>query len=69
MNTLAIKRALTDSTRKEGVMVNGKMYSLHITHHREAIITDNKDYSKIYAVMTLDFYNAITTHKSRTEGL
>ena len=60
MSELSIKRALNESTRKEGVMVQGKLYSLHITHHREAIITDNRDYSKIYAIMTLDFYNAMT---------
>ncbi len=60
MNELAIKRALNDSTRKEGVLIKGELYSLHITHHREAIITDNEDYSKIYAIMTLDLYNAMT---------
>ena len=59
MNELAIKRALNDSTRKQGITVNGEVYSLHITKNREAIVTDNKDYSKVYAVMSLDFYNRI----------
>ena len=59
MNELAIKRALNDSTRKQGITVNGEVYSLHITKNREAIVTDNKDYSKVYAVLSLDFYNRI----------
>ena len=37
----------------------GEVYSLHITKNREAIITDNHDYSKIYAVYSLDFYNLL----------
>lgn len=59
MNELAIRRALNDSTRKQGITVNGEVYSLHITKNREAIVTDNKDYSKVYAVLSLDFYNRI----------
>lgn len=64
MNELAIRRALNDSTRKQEIMVGvpgrgGKVYSLHITKNREAIITDNYDYSKIYAVYSLDFYNLL----------
>lgn len=59
LNELSIKRALNDSTRKQGVFVNGEVYSLHITKNREAIITDNRDYSKIYAIHSLDFYNAL----------
>lgn len=35
-----------------------EIYSLHITDHGEAIITDNSDYTKIYAVYSLDFWNA-----------
>lgn len=57
MNELAIKRDLDDSTRKQGILVNGEVYSLHITNNREAIITDNSDYTKIYAIHSLDFYN------------
>ena len=64
MNELSIKRALNDNTRKQGIMVGtpgkgGKLYSLHITKNREAIITDNHDYSKIYAVYSLEFYNLL----------
>lgn len=56
MNELAIKRALNDSTRKQGILVNDEVYSLHITKNREVIITDNRDYSRIYAVCSLDLY-------------
>lgn len=63
MKDLAIARALDDDTRKSGIWMrnaNGEVevYSLHITDHGEAIITDNSDYTKIYAVFSLDFWNA-----------
>lgn len=57
MSELAIKRALNENTRKQGILIDRVLYSLHITKNREAIITDNRDYSKVYAVMSLDFYN------------
>ena len=57
MKTLAIRRELDETTRKQGVLINGTVYSLHITHHDEVIVTDNEDYSKIYAILSLDFYN------------
>lgn len=57
MKELAIKRELNDDTRKQGVLINGIVYSLHITDHDEVIVTDNEDYSKIYAILSLDFYN------------
>ena len=63
MIELAIKRALNESTRKQGIYVGkpgqGEVYSLHITKNREVIITDNKDYSKVYAVYSLDFYQLL----------
>lgn len=63
MKELSIRRNLTDATRKQAVWVrNGDVgvdvYSLHITHNKEVIITDNSDYSKIYAIYSLDFFNA-----------
>ena len=63
MKTLSIKRALNDSTRKQGVWMRKpdgsiEVYSLHITKNVEAMITDNSDYEKIYCVMSLDYYNA-----------
>ena len=59
MIELAIKRALNESTRKEYQVHDGKMFALHITKNREAIITDDKDYSRVYAVLSLDFYNQV----------
>lgn len=55
MQDLPIRRVLNDSTRKQGILVRDEVYSLHITHNREVILTDNSDYSKIYAVMPWDF--------------
>lgn len=57
MSELAIKRALNENTRKQGILIDRVLYSLHITKNREVIISDNRDYSKVYAVMSLDFYN------------
>ena len=63
MKDLAIKRNLDEETRKQGVwlVVDGKVevFSLHITNHDEVIITDNKDYAKIYSIMSLDYYNLL----------
>ena len=60
MIELAIKRALGEDTRVQSVWMRfgGKIevFSLHMTD-REAIITDHSDYSKIYAIYSLDFYN------------
>lgn len=58
MRELSIRRALTDETRKQGILLIGEVYSLHITQQHEVIITDNSDYTKIYAVMPLEFANA-----------
>lgn len=61
MKELAIKRNLNEETRKQGVWMplNGKIevFSLHITEDDEVIITDNRDYTKIYNIQSLDFYN------------
>ena len=62
MNELAIRRALNDNTRKQGVLVNGEVYSLHITKNREVIVTDGKDYNKVYAVLSLGFYQLLERH-------
>ena len=60
MSELAIKRALNENTRKQGILIDRVLYSLHITKNREVIITDNRDYGKVYAVMSLDFYNRMS---------
>ena len=59
MTLLSIRRALNENTRKQGILIDGVVYALHITKNREAIVTDNRDYSKVYAVMSLDFYNSM----------
>lgn len=57
MRDLAIKRDLDEDTRKQGiVMQSGEVYSLHIKNG-EVLITDFKDYTRIYAVYSLDFFN------------
>ena len=64
MNTLTIKRNLDESTRKQAVWRKRQdsegieIFSLHITEGKEVIITDYEDYSKIYAIYSLDYYNA-----------
>ena len=59
MTELAIKRALNDSTLKKGILIGGKVYALHITRNREALITDSTDYTKVYAVLSLELYNIL----------
>lgn len=58
MHELPIKRELNEETRKQGILVGGEVYSLHITND-EVLITDNHDYTKIYSVRSLDFNRAI----------
>lgn len=58
MKELAINRSLDESTRKQGVLVDGKVYSMHIKDN-EVIITDNEDYTKIYYIASVDFWQAM----------
>lgn len=58
MKELSIRRRLDESTRKEGVLINGVVYSLHIADD-EVILTDNRDYSKIYQISSLEFFNIL----------
>lgn len=48
-------RHLDESTRKETVIYNDKAYAMHILDD-EVIITDSKDFFKIYAIYSKDFY-------------
>lgn len=57
MKELNIKRELDDSTRVQGVWAGGEVYSMHITKENEVIITDQHDWSKIYSIQSLDFFN------------
>lgn len=59
MKELAIKRNLDEETRKQGVVVGGEVYSLHITDNEEVIITAFDDYTKIYCVYSLDYFNSL----------
>ena len=59
MKDLAINRNLNEDTRKQGVLINGVVYSLHITNNNEVIITDNYDYTIIYQVTSLDFWKML----------
>lgn len=62
MKELPIKRNLDECTEKQSVWIpmNGKIevFALHITDKDEVIITDHSDYTKIYSIQSLDFYNA-----------
>lgn len=60
MNSLHIKRNLSEETRKNGVAFHGRdeVYSLHVTDD-EVIITDYDDFNKIYAIYSLDYYNSM----------
>jgi len=63
MKELAINRSLSDDTQKQSIWMpaNGKIevFALHITDNDEVIITDHSDYTKIYSVQSLDFFNAL----------
>lgn len=54
MKQILASRTLSDETRKQGLYIAGEVYSLHIKD-KEAIITDNRDYTKIYAILSLEF--------------
>ena len=58
MKDLKINRVLDEETRKQGVCINGEVYSLHITEN-EVIVTDFFDYTKIYSIQSLEFFIAI----------
>ncbi len=57
MKELAIKRHLDEETRKQSIVILGEVYSLHISDHDEVIITDYSDYTKIYRIESLEFFN------------
>ena len=61
MKELKIVRNLNEETRKQGIWVRCRdgrieIYSLHILSD-EVIITDNNDYTKIYALYSIDYCN------------
>ena len=53
-----VTRELDDDTRKQGIYIAGEVYSLHIANG-EVIVTDNDDYTKIYSIQSIDFFNML----------
>ena len=60
MKELTIIRELNEDTRKQDIWmrIDGKtmLFTLHITGNDEVIVTDSRDFTKIYSVQSLDFY-------------
>lgn len=70
MTELKVKRKLNDRTRQQEVWVAAPdskiaVFSLHITDDEEVVITDSCDYKKIYAIYSLDYYNALCREEGR----
>ena len=64
METLKnISYELSEETRLEDITIWGGVYSVHITEQREIIIADHSDYSKMYTIMSLQFYNLLIDGK------
>ena len=53
-----VTRELDDDTRKQGIYIAGEVYSLHIANG-EVIVTDNNDYTKIYSIQSIEFFNML----------
>lgn len=64
MDTLkTISYDLSEETRLEDAIIWGEVYSIHLTEQKEIIIADHSDYSKMYAIMSRQFYNLLTEGK------
>lgn len=63
MQELSIRRALDENTQKQSVWIyadgNPQVFALHITGKGEVIITDHADYTKIYSIQTLEYFNML----------
>lgn len=67
MRCLSIKRELSSNTKIRDIPVwvgtgadsYPDVLSLHITDDDEVILTDGDDYTKVYAIMSLDYYNKV----------
>ena len=59
MKELPITRNLDEDTRLQEICVSGKVYSLHLSHNNEVVVTDTDDYSKIYAVYSREFWDSL----------
>lgn len=60
---IVIRRAVNEHTRRREMTVEGVSYTLHVTKNREVIATDSQDYSRVYAIISLDFYNQLLAEK------
>lgn len=63
MQELSIRRALDENTHKQGVLIyadgESRVFALHITGKGEVIVTDHADYTKIYSIQTLEYFNML----------
>lgn len=59
MQNLAINRCLDEDTRLQEIVINGRVYSLHKSRSGEIVVTDTFDYSKIYAIYSLEFWKSL----------
>ena len=57
MTELPVKRCLDEETMMETVKIGDEFYSVHVSLSGDICITDQKDYSKIYAMISLPMYN------------
>lgn len=64
MKDLAINRDLNAGTIHQVITIHETYYALHTTKD-EVIITDAKDFSKIYAVSSMEFYAQLMFDKLR----
>lgn len=60
MKDLPVNRVLLDNMRLEDVIVNGVLYAAYVTRSGEVCFTDLLDKTKIYALMSMEFYQWIT---------
>lgn len=56
-----ISYELSEETRLEDILIWGEVYATHITEQKEIAITDRHDYSKIYMITSIQFYNLLTS--------
>lgn len=56
MKDLPIQRCLDENTRNATLRAGDDVYAVHFTEHDEIIFTADSDYSRIYAVLSAEFY-------------
>lgn len=58
MRDIAVRRCLSENTRVQDVVIDGKTYALHKVLD-EILLTDLYDYSKIFQITSIDFWNSL----------